>query len=72
MGSTYGNGQTSALVYDSEDRLTARNYGGIEKFNIRYDASGNVAYHVDKVNGSNYNSVRGKSLGKNSKLISWN
>jgi YD repeat-containing protein len=57
LGSTYGNNQTTALVYDSEDRVIARNYGGIEKFTYAYDASGNVAYHGDKVNGSKFASL---------------
>ena len=57
LGSEYGNGQTTALVYDSEDRVIARNYGVTEKFTYGYDASGNVAYHEDKVNGSNYKYV---------------
>ena len=57
LDSLYGNGQTTALVYDSEDRVVGRKYGGIEKFTYSYDATGNVAYHDDKVNGSNYKYV---------------
>lgn len=57
LGSTYGNNQTAALAYDSEDREISRMYGGIEKFTYSYDASGNVASHDDKVNGSNYKYV---------------
>ena len=57
LDSLYGNNQTTALVYDSEDRVVGRKYGGIEKFTYSYDATGNVAYHDDKVNGSNYKYV---------------
>ena len=57
LGSTYGNTQTTALVYDIEDRIISRKYGVIEKFTYTYDASGNVANHDDKVNGSNYKYV---------------
>ena len=40
LGSTYGNGQKTSLVYDSADRVIARKYNEVEKFTYGYDASG--------------------------------
>ena len=60
MQSNYGNDQKVSSEYDSLDRVTVKKYKGTadDNFNTRntylYDASGNLAYNQDLVNGVSY------------------
>jgi len=54
LESTYGNGQKVSSDYDILDRVTARKYNGTIRSKYTYNASGNVAYQEDLVNGINY------------------
>ncbi|MBC8059686.1 MAG: DNRLRE domain-containing protein, partial [Clostridiaceae bacterium] len=54
LNSTYGNGQIVSSDYDNLDRVTAKKYNGTARYTYEYDASGNVGYQNDLVNGVNY------------------
>jgi RHS repeat-associated protein len=54
LSSSYGNGATVSNTYDSNDRITGKSYNGTNLFEWVYDALGNVASHIDRVNNVNY------------------
>lgn len=59
LESKYGNNQRISYVYDNEDRVISEKYidssnNTHERYKYEYDASGNVGYHEDLVNGLSY------------------
>jgi RHS repeat-associated protein len=54
LSSTYGNSQTVSSTYDNLDRIISKSFGNELRSTYRYDASGNLGYKEDKVNGVSF------------------
>lgn len=54
LNSTYGNSQSISYTYDNLDRIKVKKFNGVERFKYEYDASGNLGYLNDIVNGVKY------------------